>query len=61
MTLYLGGIIGFSCTHAYPHTSRTIGNDLEKGLKGLDMLVYQAFKHLAKSVRVVAMLDDKQY
>lgn len=61
MTFHLGGGIGFSCTHAYPHTSSTIGNNLKKRLKGLDMLVYQALKNLAKSVRVVAMLDDKEY
>lgn len=61
LTSRLGGAIGFACTHAYPLTSSTIGEDLEKGLKGLDMLVYQALKHLAKSVCVVAMLDDEEY
>ena len=34
---------------------------MHKGLKGLDMVVYQALKSLVDSVEVAAVLDDKKY
>ncbi|KAK5062691.1 hypothetical protein LTR84_004765 [Exophiala bonariae] len=56
-----GGLIGFSCTHGYPHTSPSSIPHLDRRLKGVDMLVYQVFKRLTGSARVRAVLDASEY
>lgn len=41
-----GGIIGFYCTHAYAHATKSAIKYLPWCLKGLDMTVYETFKAL---------------
>lgn len=53
--------MGFTCVHAYPHTSNSSMDDLHHMLKGIDMVVYQALKRLLGSARVTAVLDDEEY
>ncbi|KAK4457367.1 hypothetical protein QBC42DRAFT_236506 [Cladorrhinum samala] len=57
-----GGMVGFTCAHAYPHRSRATAGTLEDNLKGIDMLVYQALKQLLgpnADVRVTDVVDDE--
>lgn len=61
LTLFPGGLLGFTCTHAYPHTSYSSANTLHHTLKGLDMVVYQALKRLTASVRMTHALDDYSF
>jgi len=61
LTSPTGGVLGFTCTHAYPHTSKSSVDDLHHTLKGLDMVVYQALKRLTGSVQVATVLDDDKY
>ncbi|KAJ3507607.1 hypothetical protein NM208_g15937 [Fusarium decemcellulare] len=56
-----GGLVGFTCTHAYPHTSKSSVETLHHSLKGLDMVVYQALKRILGSARVSAVLDDAEW
>ncbi|RSM00093.1 hypothetical protein CEP52_009324 [Fusarium oligoseptatum] len=56
-----GGLVGFTCAHAYPHTSKSSMDDLHHMLKGIDMVVYQALKRLLGSACVTAVLDDAEY
>lgn len=53
--------MGFTCAHAYPHTSHSSMDDLHHMLKGIDMVVYQALKRLLGSACVTAVLDDTEY
>ncbi|KAF4507702.1 hypothetical protein G6O67_004173 [Ophiocordyceps sinensis] len=53
-----GATLGFTCTHSYPHASKSSIRHLSHCLKGLDMVVYQALVLLAGSARVTAVLDD---
>ncbi|KAF5661724.1 hypothetical protein FCIRC_11750 [Fusarium circinatum] len=55
------GLIGFSCTHAYPHTSKSSTNNLHHMLKGIDMVVYQALKRILGTAEVAALVDDEKY
>ncbi|KAM0337999.1 hypothetical protein ACHAPU_011462 [Fusarium lateritium] len=59
--LQKGGLIGFNCTHAYPHTSRSSVDNLHHMLKGLDMVVYQALKRILGTAQVAAIVDDSQF
>ncbi|KAF5001951.1 hypothetical protein FGRMN_692 [Fusarium graminum] len=59
--LQKGGLIGFNCTHAYPHTSRSSVDNLHHMLKGLDMVVYQALKRILGTAQVAAVVDDSQF
>ncbi|KAK2052717.1 hypothetical protein LY76DRAFT_583010 [Colletotrichum caudatum] len=54
-----GGRVGFTCAHAYPHSSRAAAKGIHHGLKGIDMLLYQALKRIvgAHAVRVQTALD----
>ncbi|KAM0388730.1 hypothetical protein ACHAQC_009382 [Fusarium culmorum] len=54
-------LVGFTCTHAYPHTSRSSHENLHKMLKSIDMVVYQALERLVGDVYIGAVLDDSQY
>ncbi|KAF5025641.1 hypothetical protein F66182_2247 [Fusarium sp. NRRL 66182] len=56
-----GGHVGFTCTHAYPHTSKSSLNSLRHMLKGLDMVVYQALKRILGAAHVTACLDAQRY
>ncbi|KAF5238711.1 hypothetical protein FANTH_10209 [Fusarium anthophilum] len=55
------GLIGFSCTHAYPHTSKSSTKSLHHMLKGIDMVVYQALKRILGTAEVAALVDDEEY
>lgn len=57
LTVPSGGLIGFSCTHGYPHTSPSSIKRLDRKLKGLDMLVFQVLNRLTGSAKVRAVLD----
>ncbi|KAK1593710.1 uncharacterized protein LY79DRAFT_658873 [Colletotrichum navitas] len=46
LTSATGGRVGFTCTHASPHSSGSGAEGLRHGLKGIDMLLYQALKRL---------------
>ncbi|KAL6912721.1 hypothetical protein FSHL1_010403 [Fusarium sambucinum] len=54
-------IVGFTCTHRYPHASRSSYEQTQFMLKGMDMMVYQALRRNVGKVRVRAVLDDSQY
>lgn len=57
-------MIGFTCTHAYPHTGSTSATSLPSTLKGLDMVVYQTFKKLLPApdaTQVQALLRDEKW
>jgi len=47
--------------HAYPHTSPSAIPKLDRTLKGLYMVVYQALKCLIDSTQVAAVLDGSRY
>lgn len=53
-----GGMIAFTCTHSYPHTSNSATNNLPAGLKGLDMIMYQTLRKIFDHAVVTAVLDD---
>ncbi|KAF4954426.1 hypothetical protein FGADI_5292 [Fusarium gaditjirri] len=55
------GLVGFSCTHAYPHTSKSSTGNLHHMLKGIDMVVYQALKRILGTAEVAALVDDEEY
>ncbi|EWG41439.1 hypothetical protein FVEG_03561 [Fusarium verticillioides 7600] len=55
------GLVGFSCTHAYPHTSKLSTSNLHHMLKGIDMVVYQALKRILGTAEVAALVDDEEY
>jgi hypothetical protein len=54
-----GGYLGFYCSHAYAHTN-TDAVILPDMLKGLDMIIWEAFGRLGleASVKPVLSLDD---
>ncbi|KAK3983938.1 hypothetical protein QBC44DRAFT_363476 [Cladorrhinum sp. PSN332] len=59
-----GGLIGFTCAHAYPHRSKAAGKALRDNLKGIDMLVFQALRHLTGplgNVRVTDVVNDSRF
>ncbi|KAF5547454.1 hypothetical protein FMEXI_5150 [Fusarium mexicanum] len=55
------GLIGFSCTHSYPHTSKSSTNNLHHMLKGIDMVVYQALKRILGTAEIAALVDDERF
>lgn len=61
MLIACPGLVGFSCTHAYPHTSKSSTNNLHHMLKGIDMVVYQALKRILGTAEVAALVDDEKY
>ena len=40
---YQGAIIGYHCTHAYPHTTKEMITTIPATLKGVDKVVYACF------------------
>ncbi|GKU05049.1 hypothetical protein FLAG1_07809 [Fusarium langsethiae] len=54
-------IVGFTCTHAYPHSSTSSIENLHHMLKGLDMVVYQALRRILGDASVATVLDDSKY
>ena len=59
-TLFSGGLIGYNCSHAYPHTTKTKLNFLAPdNLKGADMLMYEIFKSLGLTVRFRHVVSDR--
>ncbi|KAH7166480.1 hypothetical protein EDB81DRAFT_285274 [Dactylonectria macrodidyma] len=56
-----GGLLGFTCTHAYPHTSGSSMDNLHHMLKGLDMMVYQALRQLTGAAKITTVLDEQDY
>ncbi|KAF5535232.1 hypothetical protein FPHYL_13243 [Fusarium phyllophilum] len=55
------GLVGFSCTHAYPQTSKSSTNNLHHMLKGIDMVVYQALKRILGTAEVAALVHDERF
>ncbi|KAL1861939.1 hypothetical protein Plec18170_000763 [Paecilomyces lecythidis] len=53
-----GGVLGFFCSYAYPHTARYAEKALPRSLKGSDLVLYSVFKSLGISVKVVPVLDE---
>ncbi|KAM5355088.1 hypothetical protein ACJ41O_001734 [Fusarium nematophilum] len=58
---FTGGLVGFTCTHAYPHTSKSSLGMIHHSLKGIDMVVYQALTRILGAAQVTAVLDKKKY
>jgi hypothetical protein len=57
-----GGYLGYNCSHAYPHTSRTKLNFLAPdNLKGADMLMYEIFRSLGLKVSFRPVVTDLHY
>lgn len=56
----LGGCVGFSCAHAYPHTAEASQENLPHSLKGIGMAVYQALRRFTTDVTVDAVLDKNR-
>ncbi|PLN86495.1 hypothetical protein BDW42DRAFT_158595 [Aspergillus taichungensis] len=52
-----GGVIGFYCSHAYPHSSALAKIQLPSALKGSDIILYSIFKSLGMEVDVLPILD----
>jgi hypothetical protein len=56
------GRLGFHAIQHYPHSaSAAARGNIQEQLKGLDMLVFQAFKRLGGNVRVTAVIDGTAY
>ncbi|KAI1062968.1 hypothetical protein LB507_005760 [Fusarium sp. FIESC RH6] len=51
-------MVGFTCTHAYPHTSSSSAKDLRHMLKGMDMAVYQALKRILGDASIAAVFGS---
>ncbi|KAK5989672.1 hypothetical protein PT974_07927 [Cladobotryum mycophilum] len=56
-----GRKVGFTCTHAYPHTAQSSLEHLHLTLKGIDMVVFQALKRILGDARVTAVIDMQKY
>jgi hypothetical protein len=57
-----GGLIGYNCSHVYPHTNRSKLNFLvPDNLKGADMLMYEIFRSLGLRVRFRPVARDVGY
>lgn len=57
----LGGLVGFACVHAYPHTSSSTADHLPSTLKGLDMVVFHVLERLTSHTRAAVYLHDSEY
>ncbi|KAI9926316.1 hypothetical protein MW887_004080 [Aspergillus wentii] len=53
-----GGVLGFYCSHAYPHTSEVAELQLPRGLKGADLVLYSVLKSLGIEVNVLPVLEN---
>lgn len=60
MLIFVGGILGVHCAHAYPHASSQAQELLPKGLKGADLAVYSVFQSLGVDVHVLPVLKEKE-
>ncbi|KAJ9193161.1 hypothetical protein DTO164E3_5523 [Paecilomyces variotii] len=52
-----GGVLGFFCSYAYPHTAKYANEALPRSLKGSDLVLYSVFKSLGIFVKVVPVLE----
>ncbi|KAJ9302233.1 hypothetical protein DTO271G3_1099 [Paecilomyces variotii] len=52
-----GGVLGFFCSYAYPHTARYANEALPRSLKGSDLVLYSVLKSLGIGVKVVPVLE----
>jgi len=56
---WVGGFLGFNCTHIYPHTANSIEPArLNCMMKGVDMAVFQAFTRLCSTVQCEAVVHN---
>jgi hypothetical protein len=56
-----GGILGFYCNHAYPHSNDKLRRELPMALKGVDLLTYVVCRSLglqAKARPILYLEDD---
>ncbi|KAF2840820.1 hypothetical protein M501DRAFT_1010024 [Patellaria atrata CBS 101060] len=56
-----GGILGFSCAHAYAHHSKVSPIFLPQALKGSDMVIYEIFRTLGLEVVLRPVLDQEPF
>lgn len=52
-----GLILGYHCSHVYPHTNESIVDTLPAALKGVDKLVYDCFSATGLQLNVRQALD----
>ncbi|KAJ5579842.1 uncharacterized protein N7459_005827 [Penicillium hispanicum] len=58
----ISGVLGFFCSHAYPHTSDDASQFLPHGLKGADLALYAVLRSFRIQVEVLPVLisDDEK-
>ncbi|KAK2734712.1 hypothetical protein FQN57_001482 [Myotisia sp. PD_48] len=54
--LTYGGVLGFHCSHSYPHNSKSAELDLPRTLKGFDMALFAIFQSLGYKVKAVPVM-----
>ena len=52
-----GGILGFFCSHAYAHSSKSAIKSLPRCLKGSDLVLYSVFKALRIKTSVLPVIE----
>lgn len=50
-------MLGFFCSHAYAHSSRSAIKGLPRRLKGSDLVLYSVFKELSIETRVLPVIE----
>ena len=55
-----GGILGFYCNHAYPHSHVTLRRELPMALKGVDLLVYAVCRSLGLKTKARPILEPEE-
>ena len=58
LNLFLGGVLGFCCTHQYAHTNSSSAIRIPRVLKGMDMALYAVFRALGLRLDVLPVLRD---
>ncbi|KAL4934493.1 uncharacterized protein BDV17DRAFT_286197 [Aspergillus undulatus] len=56
-----GVVLGFYCSHAYPHNTKHAKALLPRGLKGGDLMVFFVLKCLGAKVKVLPILEESNY
>ncbi|KAL3461651.1 hypothetical protein BJX64DRAFT_289064 [Aspergillus heterothallicus] len=54
-----GGILGFYCSHAYPHSSSLAYTYLPESLKGADLVLYSVFQSLGIELAILPIIHSR--
>ena len=55
--MHTGGILGFYCNHAYPHSNVALRKGLPMALKGVDLLIYTVCRSLGLVTKARPILE----